>query len=148
MPILWETRKLLPLAIGTGIDMGCGHDKIGSFGIDLSNDSDADLVCDFAHVPLPSESQSYIIARHSLEHHSDTILVLTEWRRLLKKGGTLGIIVPNGDVPLHAILGCSTDDHRQLFTATTLGKFLEYCRFRVSRCASRGRSLFFHAVKP
>lgn len=148
MTLPWETQLLRVHAVGTGIDMGCGRLKLGSFGVDISPDSAADLFCDFAQVPLPTESQEYILSCHSLEHHADTCLVLREWHRLLRHGGTLAIIVPNGELPLAGILGDTTGTHKQLFTPATLPKFLAFCGFVIDHTSARQKSLFVLGHKP
>lgn len=144
----WERALLLPLATGHGIDMGCGHTKIGPFGIDNHEYPGVDLVCDMAHVPLPSNSQDYITACHSLEHCADTTAVLREWHRLLRPGGIVAAIVPNGDLELSHILGDSTGAHKSLFTIITLPKFFRYSGFAIDRDLVRGKSLYLLGHKP
>jgi len=144
----WETEKLRCYAKGSGADMGCGFNKIGHFGIDIAPLPGVDLICDMARVPLPDASLDYIVSCHSLEHCSDTIKVLREWFRLMKSGATLAIFVPDGDKKLAGILGDTSGTHRQLFTTTTLVKFLAYCGFLVVETESRRTSLFVLAHKP
>jgi len=55
------------------------------------------VVCDLRSLPIRDECADHVLARHVLEHfgHVETVGVLGEWRRVLKKGGTLEVIVPN-----------------------------------------------------
>jgi len=144
----WEVEKLRSFAKGSGADMGCGSLKIGRFGIDFVPFPNVNLVCDMARVPLDTASLDYIISCHSLEHCPDTVAVLREWFRLLKSGATLAIYVPDGDKELAGILGDTSGTHRQLFTTTTLTKFLTYCGFLVEETECRLTSLFVLAHKP
>jgi SAM-dependent methyltransferase len=36
-----------------------------------------------------------VVARHVIEHHPDTLLVLREWARVLRPGGVLVVITPD-----------------------------------------------------
>lgn len=47
------------------------------------------------NIPLPDESQDFIISSHVLEHFPDPIKALIEWYRLVKKGGVIFMIVPH-----------------------------------------------------
>jgi ubiquinone/menaquinone biosynthesis C-methylase UbiE len=38
-------------------------------------------------IPLPDESQDFIVSSHVLEHFTDPIKALLEWCRLIKKAG-------------------------------------------------------------
>ncbi len=44
---------------------------------------------------LPSDAYDFLLSSHMLEHAANPILVLSEWNRLLKHGGTLVLILPN-----------------------------------------------------
>lgn len=44
---------------------------------------------------LPSNSYDFVLSSHMLEHTANPILALTHWKRLLKKDGTLVLILPN-----------------------------------------------------
>ncbi len=37
----------------------------------------------------------YVVSSHNLEHYQDTIKTLREWKRVLKPGGILGVILPD-----------------------------------------------------
>jgi predicted SAM-dependent methyltransferase len=36
-----------------------------------------------------------VVARHNLEHYVDVVKTLCEWRRVLKPGGVMAILVPD-----------------------------------------------------
>jgi predicted SAM-dependent methyltransferase len=37
----------------------------------------------------------YVVSRHNLEHYVDVVKTLREWRRILRPGGTLAVILPD-----------------------------------------------------
>jgi SAM-dependent methyltransferase len=46
-------------------------------------------------LPYGDETFDALVARHLIEHHPDTLLVLREWARVLKPGGVLVIVTPD-----------------------------------------------------
>jgi SAM-dependent methyltransferase len=81
------------------LDIGCGRKKIaGAVGIDFSSMSDADLVIDLNHEPLPYDDSSvdFIYSSHTLEHLSTKgfIHVMQEAYRVLRPGAQFKIVVP------------------------------------------------------
>lgn len=48
-------------------------------------------------LPFNNSSQDYVIASHVLEHCPNPIAVLLEWRRIVKFGGYIYLIVPKRD---------------------------------------------------
>ena len=48
-------------------------------------------------IPLPDESQDFVVSSHVLEHFPDPIAALLEWHRLVRKGGIIFMIVPHKD---------------------------------------------------
>ena len=85
-------NKTLPEAIG--LDMIPRDEVIGS--LNGNPNSVADINADVSE-PLPFQGGSVdvIVARHVLEHLMDSTLVLTQWKKVLKRGGRLIIAVPN-----------------------------------------------------
>ena len=81
-----------------GIDVGCGPRKIvdGAIGIDiLRKESQADILSSGDTLPLAEGKMDYVVASHNLEHYEDIQRTLGEWKRVLRKGGILGIVVPD-----------------------------------------------------
>ena len=78
------------------VELGCGRNKpVGAFGIDLSADSDADLIHDLRNgIPLPDESATIVSSNHFLEHVAVWPQLLWETWRVLVPGGTMTFRVP------------------------------------------------------
>lgn len=81
------------------LNLGCGFDKKeGYLNIDFNDFHDPDLVANVCNLEtLPSGYYEEIIAYDVLEHitRNKTKVVLSEWNRLLKKGGTLHLQAPD-----------------------------------------------------
>jgi hypothetical protein len=81
-----------------GIDVGCGPRKVakGAVGIDiLRKESQADILASGDQLPFRREELDFVVASHNLEHYEDIQKTLWEWKRVLKKGGMMGVVVPD-----------------------------------------------------
>ena len=114
------------IAIGRGLDIGCGEKIIGdhSTGVDSDPETCPDIIAEMDCLGFADNSQDYIVSSHCLEHHADTLSVLQEWYRVIRPGGKIGIAVPHGEYASYLSLGLSKDKHKQLFTERTLDKYL------------------------
>ena len=54
-----------------------------------------DIVAPGDSIPVPNESQDFVLSSHVLEHFSDPIKALKEWHRVVKQGGYIFMIVPH-----------------------------------------------------
>lgn len=80
------------------LHLGCGPDyKDGYTNVDIRKEVRADLHADVRKLPLEDASADEILARNILEHFpiAETVTILGEWRRILKPGGVLMVIVPD-----------------------------------------------------
>ena len=86
----------------TYLDVGCGYNvHESSINLDFYWHPKLDICWDVTQgIPLPDHSLLGIFTEHCLEHilleNMDT--VLTEFKRLLRPGGTIRIIVPDGEL--------------------------------------------------
>jgi predicted SAM-dependent methyltransferase len=95
---------LLKLFVGTGVE---GIRPVGYKTIDISSEHNPDIVADASDLSMVlSESVDEFHASHVLEHFSwpRALLVLKEWTRVLKIGGTLRIAVPDMEIYAHFLL--------------------------------------------
>lgn len=132
-----ERMELFPLCKGRGIDVGCGHRKtnpncigvdlnvkgeIGKFGNVKGFESVADIKASGDNLYMFKDNElDFVVQRHNLEHYKDIILTLQEWKRVLKPGGILGMVVPDDDV-------CNTisldPTHYHVFTQASMQRIL------------------------
>lgn len=143
----WEREALKSYVKEKGLDIGCGKFKIGEMGVDNDEKVKPDILAEMDKIPLADNSLNYIVSCHSLEHHAETIKVLTEWHRLLKKGGLCAVFVPDGMQTSSSDLGDSEFKHKQIFSKESLRMFFEFCGFKINELARIGRALFLVGSK-
>ncbi len=107
-----ERLVLLPYCTqGKGIDVGCGNRKThencigvdiipkghkGSDGCVKDKESTADVCTSGDNLQLFMDGElDFVISRHNLEHYVDVIKTLREWKRVLKQGGLLAMVLPD-----------------------------------------------------
>lgn len=133
-----ERKALFPYCKGLGIDVGCGSKKThplalgidltpkgqtGKYGSERRQISDADICTSGDNLYMFADNTlDYVVARHNLEHYTDPIKTLKEWKRVLKKGGVMGVVVPNDD-ELDTIKLDPT--HKHAFTMKSFNNMLE-----------------------
>jgi SAM-dependent methyltransferase len=125
------------------LDLGCGKRKLaGSIGIDISPDTDADVVHDLNKIPYPFAGNEfdYVQADNVVEHLDDVIKVLEELHRITRNGAEVKIIVPF----FRSHYAFIDPTHRHFFTVRSFdyfdpgkdfNRFYKYsrCHFRVKR---------------
>jgi SAM-dependent methyltransferase len=108
-----ERLALFPVCRGRGIDVGCGHRKTHpeAIGVDLTpggekgkvgnvagQTSSADITGSGDNLWMFADNElDYVVQRHNLEHYKDFLLALQEWKRVLRPGGVLGMVVPDDE---------------------------------------------------
>lgn len=106
-----ERKILEKLCQGRGADIGCGSSKItsGCIGVDLTGHGQlGKLGCEknqksVADIKASGDSLSmfnndeldYIVAKHNLEHYRNPLNTLLEWKRVVRRGGKIGVVVPD-----------------------------------------------------
>lgn len=66
------------------------------YSYDKKRPSGHQYICEADNLSdIPDEKYDFLISCHSLEHIANPIKALSEWRRVLKPGGALCIIVPD-----------------------------------------------------
>jgi len=134
-----ERLALLPYCqSGKGIDVGCGHRKThpNCIGIDIIAPGEKGAVGCVAGKRIAADIQAsgddlwmfadgeldFVISRHNLEHYVDVFKTLREWKRVLRTGGTLAMIVPD-DRHIDSI--ALDPSHKHAFTPESLRTCLE-----------------------
>jgi SAM-dependent methyltransferase len=111
---------------GTGrvLDVGCGSAKTaGAVGIDISPNTDADVVHDLDQFPYPLEDESFdhVLMQDVLEHLSEPIRVLEELHRVLRPGGRLQLRTPH----FSSVLAYGDPTHKHYFSALAIRSLAE-----------------------
>ena len=123
---------------GRGLDVGCGHRKSSPncIGVDLTaggdkgeagvvagqvSQADVQASGDDLHMFADGELD-FVVARHNIEHYVDPIKTIQEWKRVLRSGGKLALIVPD-DRYVDTIRLDPT--HKHVFTPDSMRRILE-----------------------
>ncbi len=133
-----EALALAPFCQGKGIDVGCGHRKVssGCIGVDLiargdkgehgvvaNQTSVADIQASGDDLHMFGDGElDYVVARHNLEHYVDVVKTLCEWRRVLKPGGVMAIVVPDERAGDTVYLDPT---HKHCFTPESLERLIQ-----------------------
>jgi SAM-dependent methyltransferase len=102
-------RGLLPeligrFCVGRGIELGPGKNprcnRANTIFLDRFTDNKdgnpaPDIVADAAKIPLRDGAFDFLLSSHMLEHHQNTLRTLYEWKRVLKPGGVIFLVLPH-----------------------------------------------------
>jgi SAM-dependent methyltransferase len=113
-------------ATGSGeiLDVGCGSKKHpGAVGIDLSPETDADIVHDLDVLPWPLESDSFdeILLQDVVEHLRDPYGVFAEIHRIGRSGASVQLRTPH----FSSALAYSDPTHVHYFSAAAIRALAE-----------------------
>jgi ubiquinone/menaquinone biosynthesis C-methylase UbiE len=133
-----ERLGVLPYcSAGHGIDVGCGHRKTSDhcIGVDIvpkgepgkhgcvkGNVSQADVCASGDDLPFDDGELDFVVARHNLEHYVDIIKTLLEWKRVLKSGGVMALVVPDERERDTIALDPT---HKHCFTPQSLDRYID-----------------------
>lgn len=128
------------------LDLGCGKRKRnGSIGIDISKDTDADVIHDLNVFPYPfvDNEFDYVYADNVIEHLDDVVKVLEELHRITKDGATIKVIVPF----FRSVYACIDPTHKHFFTVRSFDYFDPEKDFNLlykySRCCLKVKKVLF-----
>lgn len=79
------------------LDLGCGNHLVKGFtGVDISNKTQAKIICDLEKYPWPWEDNSVdeMYCGHFVEHITDLFKFMDEAYRVLKKGSLFTVLGP------------------------------------------------------
>ncbi|MFX1475979.1 MAG: methyltransferase domain-containing protein [Promethearchaeota archaeon] len=81
-----------------GLDIGCGEEKQPNMlGLDCRATPEVDVIADAQALPFRTESIQHVFSSHLIEHfgHTQIPSILSEWVRVIQKGGTIEIRCPD-----------------------------------------------------
>ena len=119
-----ERYDLRPTGPGAVLDVGCGSKKWpGAVGLDISADTDADVVHDLNAFPYPFEDDSFdqILMQDVLEHVREPIAVMDELHRICRPGGRIQLRTPH----FSSMLAYSDPTHTHYFSAEAIRTLAE-----------------------
>ncbi len=132
------------------LNLGCGEKpKTGYINVDARPLEQVDVVADVRRLPVPAGTADEIDSEHLVEHfrlHELETVILPYWRSLLRPGGRLRIVCPDGAALIDAVANdalsfeqfrtamfglqdYSGDDHFTVLDATSLTGILERVGF-------------------
>ena len=131
------------------LDLGCGGEKYKTeaffpgakvVGVDFIKSRGVDYVCNFERerLPLSNDTFDMVIARHILEHLSDTVRIMNDLHRVCRKNAVIFIRVPH-----YMSMGMWQDiTHKKGFSYYTFDTLCSYTnnKFKIVE----KRLLYFH----
>lgn len=114
------------------LDIGCGNNKIkGAIGLDISKDTQADIIWDLNSYPYPIEKDEVdkIYAKHVIEHVDDPIRFLNEVYRITKPGGSCFIETPH----FSCYVAYSEPQHKRYFSYFMIDEILKKVPFKLAK---------------
>jgi SAM-dependent methyltransferase len=115
---------LLPTGDGTILDIGCGSAKTpGAVGLDISADTDADIVHDLDLFPYPIEDARFdqILLQDVIEHVAEPIGVFEELHRIARPGARIQLRTPH----FSSVLAYGDPTHRHYFSTLAIRSLAE-----------------------
>ncbi len=115
---------LAPRGTGSVLDVGCGSAKVaGAVGLDISPDTQADIVHDLDVFPYPIEDDRFdeILAQDVIEHVRDPIRVFEEFHRICRQGAHIQLRTPH----FSSVLAYGDPTHRHYFSTIAIRSLAE-----------------------
>ncbi|MCX5681064.1 MAG: class I SAM-dependent methyltransferase [Candidatus Omnitrophica bacterium] len=112
------------------LDIGCGRNKIeGAIGVDIDQNSQADIIHDLNCYPYPVEANSAdeVYAKHIIEHLDDPQAFLQEIYRILKPAGKAFIETPH----FSSYVAYSEPGHKIFCSYFMLSNMIAHTKFKI-----------------
>ncbi|MEP6953430.1 MAG: class I SAM-dependent methyltransferase [Solirubrobacteraceae bacterium] len=119
-----EQFDLRPTGPGTVLDVGCGSKKWpGATGLDISADTDADVVHDLDAFPYPLEDSAFdqVLMQDVIEHVREPVRVIEELNRVCRPGARIQLRTPH----FSSMLAYSDPTHLHYFSAEAIRTLAE-----------------------
>ena len=139
-----ERNILRTITFGKGADIGCGSNKVNSncIGVDLFGKQERGIagcekgkssVADYKSAGdnlsmFKNNELDFIVAKHNLEHYDSPLKTLLEWKRVIKKGGKIGVVVPDDRYVNSSNLDPT---HRYSFSPKTLHYLFKHAGLKI-----------------
>lgn len=137
----YEMNEVIQYTSGTGVDIGCGLNKIhaAAIGIDKKLSSSdfgypfgAQVKADGSRLSwFANSSLDYVFSSHCLEHFPDADAVLKEWTRVIRPGGYLILIMPHRERYPNVGTPGANSDHKHDYYPADVAKVVEGHAFRI-----------------
>lgn len=117
-----EYYRLQPTGPGPILDVGCGNAKYpGALGIDISPDTEADVVADLNQYPYPLEDGAFsqILCQDVIEHVREPLKFIAELHRVGKPGARIHLRTPH----FSSLLAYGDATHEHIFSAMAIRTF-------------------------
>jgi SAM-dependent methyltransferase len=114
--------RLHPTGAGPVLDVGCGSAKYpGAVGIDISADTDADVVADLNVFPWPFEDDAFaqILCQDVIEHVREPYRFMAELHRVARPGARIQIRTPH----FSSVLAYGDPTHEHILSAMAIRTF-------------------------
>ena len=115
---------LVPSGPGEILDVGCGSAKTpGAVGLDISPNTDADIVHDLDAFPYPIASDRFdqILLQDVIEHVTEPIRVFEELHRIARPGARIQLRTPH----FSSVLAYGDPTHRHYFSTIAIQSLAE-----------------------
>ena len=115
---------LVPVTGGRGLDLGCGSAKTpGAVGLDVSADTEADIVHDLDSFPYPIADDSFdeVLAQDVIEHVREPIRLFDELHRVTRQGGRVQLRTPH----FSSVLAYGDPTHLHYFSTIAIRSLAE-----------------------
>ncbi len=115
---------LVPTGPGTILDVGCGSAKTpGAVGLDISADTDADIVHNLDEFPYPIDDNSFdqILLQDVIEHVAEPYRVFEELHRIARPGARIQLRTPH----FSSVLAYGDPTHRHYFSTIAIRALAE-----------------------
>lgn len=115
---------LVPVTGGRVLEVGCGSAKTpGAVGLDVSPDTEADIVHDLDSFPYPIGDDSFdeVLAQDVIEHVREPIRVFDELHRVTRPGGRVQLRTPH----FSSVLAYGDPTHRHYFSTIAIRSLAE-----------------------